>query len=46
MVKCYRHIEASSDEWCWKCQELTDNERIKSNKTIIYDNKRKIFRFY
>lgn len=34
MVKCYQHIGDTSDEWCWKCQELTDNERINTNKTI------------
>jgi len=35
MVKCYQHIGTTSDEWCWKCQELTDNDRFNSNK-IMY----------
>ena len=34
MVKCYQHIGTTSDEWCWKCQELTDNDRFNSNKII------------
>lgn len=34
MVKCYQHIGTISNEWCWKCQELTDNDRFNSNKII------------
>jgi hypothetical protein len=34
MAKCYQHIGTISDEWCWRCQELTDNERFNSNKII------------
>jgi Asp-tRNA(Asn)/Glu-tRNA(Gln) amidotransferase B subunit len=34
MVKCYQHIGDTSTEWCWKCQELTNNERFNSTKTI------------
>ena len=42
MVKCYQHIGDTSSEWCWKCQELTDNERFNSNKTINKMEKIKI----
>ena len=31
MAKCERHIWDTQDkEWCWKCDELTDQERIKN----------------
>jgi Mg2+ and Co2+ transporter CorA len=34
MVKCEKHIDSNSLEWCWKCQELTDKERLESIKSL------------
>jgi hypothetical protein len=34
MVKCYRHIDSNDREWCWKCDELTQLERIRTHKEI------------
>lgn len=34
MVKCDRHIDSNDKEWCWKCQELTDKERLESIKSL------------
>ena len=34
MVKCDRHVDTNNNEWCWKCQELTDNERFESIKSL------------
>ena len=34
MTKCYQHIGIISDEWCWRCQELTNDERFNSNRII------------
>lgn len=34
MVKCEKHIDTNSTEWCWKCQELTDKERLESIKSL------------
>jgi hypothetical protein len=28
MLKCYKHIGLDSNEWCWKCQELIDANRL------------------
>ena len=42
MAKCDRHIwDTQDNEWCWKCDELTDNERMqntKKMKVIFLDN--------
>jgi hypothetical protein len=42
MAKCDRHIDVNTNEWCWKCQELTDNERFESIKSL---NKLKEIKF-
>jgi hypothetical protein len=35
MAKCDRHNWDTEDkEWCWKCDELTDKERIQNTKKI------------
>ena len=34
MAKCDRHVDTNNNEWCWKCQELTDNERFESIKSL------------
>jgi hypothetical protein len=34
MAKCDRHIDVNTNEWCWKCQELTDNERFESIRSL------------
>jgi hypothetical protein len=35
MAKCDRHIWDTEDkEWCWKCDELTDKERMQNTKKI------------
>ena len=34
MVKCNRHIDSNDKEWCWKCDELTQLERIQTQKEL------------
>ncbi len=34
MTKCNRHVDTNNNEWCWKCQELTDKERFESIKSL------------
>ena len=35
MAKCDRHNWDTQDkEWCWKCDELTDKERMQNTKKI------------
>ena len=42
MAKCDRHIDVNNGEWCWKCQELTDNERFESIKSLNKLKKMKV----
>jgi hypothetical protein len=42
MAKCDRHIDVNTNEWCWKCQELTDNERFESIKSLNKLKKMKV----
>jgi hypothetical protein len=42
MAKCDRHIDSNTNEWCWKCQELTDNERFESIKSLNKLKKMKV----
>ena len=42
MAKCDRHIDTNNFEWCWKCQELTDNERFESIKSLNKLKKMKV----
>lgn len=34
MVKCERHIDSNDTEWCWKCDELTQLERMQFRTKI------------
>jgi hypothetical protein len=42
MAKCDRHIDSNTNEWCWKCQELTDKERFESIKSLNKLKKMKV----
>jgi hypothetical protein len=36
VLRCYKHIDLNFDDWCWKCQQIIDTNRI--NNSVLSES--------